>query len=194
MGAPREPSPRGGGPMTAASQPPEAKRAADIMIPLESYPHLPYWFTLRQAMAEMESSQLEWEGRKSLPRGVLVFDERYQLLGMVGRRDILRGLQPDFVAPTSHRQRQPFDFAPDANLGDLTLDRMAGALRERAERPVSEVMIPVKVTVEADDHLMKLVHEMTKNDLSFVPVLSAGRVAGVVRTVELFREIARLIL
>ena len=69
------------------------------MIPLEHYPHIPYWFTLRQAMAEMESSQLEFEGRKSLPRGLLVFDERYQLLGMVRRRDILWGLEPDFLAP-----------------------------------------------------------------------------------------------
>ena len=29
----------------------EPKRAIDVMIPLEDYPHIPYWFTLRQAMA-----------------------------------------------------------------------------------------------------------------------------------------------
>ncbi len=172
----------------------EAKRACDIMIRLEDYPHLPYWFTLRQAMAEMESSQLERDGRMSLPRGVLVFDERYQLLGMVRRRDILRGLQPEFIAHAFHHQKQPFDVAVDANLSELSFDRMAGGLRERAERPVSEVMLPVKVTVQADDHIIKVVHEMTQNNLSFIPVLQSGKVVGVVRTVELFHEIARLIL
>ncbi len=171
----------------------DTKRASDVMIPLENYPHIPYWFTLRQAMAEMESSQLEVEGRKSLPRGVLVFDERYQLLGMVRRRDILRGLEPDFLAPSVHQQ-ELYDVAVDTNLSELSFDRMATRLRERAERPVSDVMIPVRVTVQADDNFMKVVHEMTRNNLSFIPVLQGGRVVGVVRTVELFAEIARLIL
>ncbi len=171
----------------------ESKRAGDVMIPLEHYPHIPYWFTLRQAMAEMESSQLEFEGRKSLPRGVLVFDERYQLVGMVGRRDILRGLEPSFLAPSQH-QKQPYGVAVDANISELSFDRMTKGLRERAERPVSDVMIPVKVTVQADDHFVKVIHEMTTNDLSFIPVMHGGRVVGVVRTVELFAEIARLIL
>ncbi|HJW74443.1 MAG: hypothetical protein A2V77_05930 [Anaeromyxobacter sp. RBG_16_69_14] len=172
----------------------EAKRACDFMIPLENYPHLPYWFTLRQAMAEMESSQLERDGRMSLPRVVLVFDERYQLLGLVRRRDILRGLQPEFMGHAFQHQKRPFDVDVDANLTELSFDRMAGGLRERAELPVSEVMLPVKVTVQADDHIIKVVHEMTKNNLSFIPVLQGGKVVGVVRTVELFHEIASMIL
>jgi CBS-domain-containing membrane protein len=171
----------------------EVKRARDLMIALEDYPHIPYWFTLRQAMAEMESSQLEVEGRKSLPRGILVFDERYQLLGIAGRRDILRGLEPDFMAPGLH-EKELYGVAVDTNLSELSSDRMATRLRERAERPVSDVMIPVRVTVQADDPFLKIVHEMTRNDLSFLPVLQGGKVVGVVRTVELFAEVARLVL
>ena len=60
----------------------EMKRAGDIMIPLDEYPHLPYWFTLRQATVELEKSEVEIDGRKSLPRAVLIFDEKYQLMGM----------------------------------------------------------------------------------------------------------------
>ena len=26
------------------------KRVGDVMIPLDEYPHLPHWFTLRQAL------------------------------------------------------------------------------------------------------------------------------------------------
>ncbi len=68
------------------------------MIPLDEYPHIPYWFTIRQAMAEMEKTEVGIEDRKSLPRQVLVFNESYELLGMVRRRDILRGLEPEFLA------------------------------------------------------------------------------------------------
>jgi CBS-domain-containing membrane protein len=173
----------------------ESKRARDVMIPLEDYPHVPYWFTLRQAMALMESAvPLQRGGRASLPSVVLVFDERYQLLGMVRRRDILRGLEPDFIAHTFHHPKQPFDLAVDANLTEISLDRMVNDLRERAERPVSQVLQPVDVTVEADDHVVKVIHAMTQHGLGFVPVLQDGRVTGVVRTVELFHEIARLVL
>ena len=72
----------------------ENKHVADIMIPLDNYPHIPYWFTLRQAIVEMQNFQLEVEGKKSLPRVLLVFDEAYQLLGTARRRDIMRGLEP----------------------------------------------------------------------------------------------------
>ena len=30
---------------------PYPKTAKELMIPLEDYPHIPYWFNLRQAMA-----------------------------------------------------------------------------------------------------------------------------------------------
>ena len=78
----------------------EIRRAGDIMIPLDKYPHIPYWFTMRQALAEMEHTEFDIGGRKSLPRVVLVFDEEYNLLGIVRRRDILRGIEPDYLAKT----------------------------------------------------------------------------------------------
>ncbi len=171
-----------------------ATRVCDVMIPLEEYPHVPDGCTLREAMATLENSGLSRDGRRSLPRGVLVFDERSQLLGFVRRRDMLRGLEPEFMAQTFHHPKQPYDLAVDPNLTELSFDRIASAMRERAERPVREVMQPILATVEADDLIIKAVHEMTLKDLSFIPVLRAGKVIGVVRSVELFGEIARLVL
>ena len=75
----------------------EAKRAGEIMIPLDKYPHVSRTSTIRETIAIMETSQLESGGRKSLPRTVLVFDEAGQLVGTVRRRDILRGLEPGFL-------------------------------------------------------------------------------------------------
>ena len=164
------------------------KTAGEIMIPLDQYPHLPYWFTLRQAMAEMEQSEFDVGGRKSLPRVVLVFDEEYRLLGIVRRRDILRGLEPSFLADSST------PVAEDPNLTELSFDRLVEGIRERAERPVRDVMLPIKATADYDDHIMMLIYVMVANGLHLLPVLKDGGVIGVVRTVDVFHEIAQLLL
>jgi predicted transcriptional regulator len=172
-----------------------AKRAEEIMIPLDRYPHIPHWYTLRQAIAELRASQLEVQGRLSLPRAVLVFNKAYELLGIVRRRDILRGLEPRFLAGDSREyERRLFDVQVDPNLSDFSSDRMLREIRAQAERPVSDVMAPIGATVRHDDHLMKIVHEMLKHDLSLIPVLKDGRVVGVVRSVDLLNEVADIVL
>jgi CBS-domain-containing membrane protein len=173
----------------------EAKRAGEIMIPLDRYPHIPHWFTLRQAMAELRASEIEVEGRRSLPRAVLVFNKTYELLGIVRRRDILRGLEPGFLAgETADPRRRLFDIGIDPNLSELSSASMIDRAREQSERPVSAVMVPITVTLDVDDHLMKIVHAMVRNDLSLIPVLQAGRVVGVVRSVDVFQEISEIVL
>jgi len=173
----------------------ESKRAGDIMIPLDQYPHIPHWFTLRQAIAELRASQIDVQGRKSLPRAVLVFSKAYELLGIVRRRDILRGLEPSFLASDAlEYRRRLFGVEADPNLSELTSDKMTRAVREQAERPVSDVMVPITATVAYDDHLLKVIHEMIKTDLSMLPVMKEGRVVGVVRSVDVLSEIAASVL
>ena len=75
---------------------PDEKKVKDLMIPLEDYPHVPYWFTLRQAMAILREAALTFEGHFE-PLAVLVFDEKYQLMGILSLRDIIRGLEPRFL-------------------------------------------------------------------------------------------------
>lgn len=172
-----------------------ATTAGDIMIPLDQYPHIPYWFTLRQAIAEMEKSTLEIEGRQSLPRALLVFDEKYSLLGIVRRRDILSGLEPSFMHATPVPQRRKlFDVDIDPNLIDLLSDFGVQAIREHAKRPVSEVMSPIEGTAKVGDHMGKIIYTMLQKDLNLLPVLKEGSVVGVVRSVDVFREIAKLVL
>ena len=172
-----------------------SKNAGDIMIPLEKYPHIPYWFTLRQAVAELEKSTIEHQGRKSLPRALLVFDEKYQLLGIVRRRDLLRGLEPKFLRtmPMTHR-KQLFDVEVDPNLVDLSTGKIGKAIKEQAEMHVSEVMQPIAATVDVADHLAKIVYKMVSRDLNLMPVMKNGKVVGIVRSVDAFHEIAQLIM
>ena len=173
----------------------EMKRAGDIMIPLDEYPHLPYWFTLRQATVELEKSEVEIHGRKSLPRAVLIFDEKYQLMGMARRRDIMRGLEPEFLMSRPIESRKTlFDVKVDPNLSELSYDKLLQGMRRQAERPIGDVMRPIVATVDVEDHLVKIIYEMVDRGLSILPVLKDGKVVGVVRSVDAFHEIAEILL
>ena len=173
----------------------EIVRAGDIMIPLDSYPHVPHWFTLRQAMVEIEKTEFEINGRKSLPRIILIFDEKYQLMGMVRRRDILRGLEPKHLIskPLEYRKKL-FDVKVDPNLSELNYDKFIKEIKNQAERPVSDVMHPIMATVDFEDHIVKVIYEMVDNNLSLLPVLKDQRVVGAVRSVDVFHEVAKILL
>ncbi|MBD3257290.1 CBS domain-containing protein [candidate division GN15 bacterium] len=170
-------------------------RAEDVMIPLDQYPHIPYWFTLRQAMVEMERSELEINGRKSLPRMVLIFDEKYRLMGMARRRDILRGLEPEFLRdkPLQYRKKL-WEVETDPDLSELSYDKVLEDCRRLAEQPISEVMIPIQATVRHNDHIVRVTYEMNKHNLSLLPVMKDNAVVGVVRSVDIFHEFAKIIL
>lgn len=173
----------------------EARRAGEIMIPLDKYPHVSRTSTIRETIAVMEQSQLEVDGRKSLPRIVLVFDETSQLVGTVRRRDILRGLEPEFLSskPMEYRKKL-FEVKVDPNLAELTYDKVLDGLPKRADRRVSDVMLPIISTVDYGDHIMKVIYEMVGKNLSLLPVLNEGKVVGVVRSVDVLHEVAQIVL
>ncbi|MEE9418419.1 MAG: hypothetical protein V3W43_03010, partial [Desulfatiglandaceae bacterium] len=67
------------------------KKVKDLVIPLSEYPHMPYWATLREAIAQLNVAF------ETGHHTVLVFDEAYKLVGMLLQKDILRGLEPKFA-------------------------------------------------------------------------------------------------
>ncbi|MCP4570388.1 MAG: CBS domain-containing protein [FCB group bacterium] len=173
-----------------------SKRAGEIMIPVEKYPHIPHWFTIRQAVAELSKATIEVGGRISLPRALLVFDKDYHVvLGIVRRRDILRGLEPRFMKTTSASDgKSLFDIEIDPDLAELSSGKIGQAMLDQAEVLVSEIMQPVAESVSHDDHLAKVIYIMVSRDINLLPVLEEGKVIGVVRSVDVFEEIAEMIL
>jgi len=165
---------------------PYEKKVKDLMIPLEDYPHIPYWFTLRQAMAIVREAAVKFEGSFE-PRAVLVFDEKYQLLGILTLRDIIRGLEPRFLKETNLIKADP-------SLTVLMGDLFGPGMKEQSQKPVSEVMSPIKVTVNGDDPIVKALFLMLKENVGLMPVMMDSKVAGMIRLSDLFTEISKLVL
>jgi len=172
----------------------DTKTARDLMIPIEKYPHVCETCTLRQAVIEIENASLSVKGRKSLPRVLLVLDDNQQLVGVVRRRDILRGLEPRFLqnVPSSY-QKKLFDMEVDPNLVEISFGQDEKMFKERAEKPVSKVMLPIVAAVNPDDHLAKIIYLMVSKNLALLPVIDNNKVIGVVRSVGVFQEVAKLL-
>jgi CBS domain-containing protein len=170
------------------------KRIREIMIPVAQYPSVRDNATLRDAIAVIVGAELEVDLKKSLPRVILVFDGIDVLVGYIRRRDIMRGLEPSFLVsqPLEYRQKL-FDVSVDPNLSELTYDRVVKGVQAQADRPVSDVMRPLEATIDADDHVMKAIYEMVSLNVSLIPVLDEGHLVGVVRSVDVFRELAELL-
>lgn len=166
------------------------RTARDVMVPLDDYPHAFDTQTLREAVKLLETREIQFGGQVSMPRILLVFDANNQLLGVARRRDILRGLEPDFHGEleTSHPEAH-IKTEIDPNLSDLAGDDIAKRLEHRLEKPLGEVVRELRGRVDADDSLMKVVRELVGEDSHIAAVLDDGDVIGVVRTLDVLRAI-----
>lgn len=168
------------------------KAVKDIMVDVFEFPHIPYWFTLRQAMGIVKKSLLSGD-KCHHPMAILVFDEKYNLVGTLSLKDILRGLEPKFLRPTAKAQVHEEDESGLSSVvWDSLFDKDAAKL---AERPVSESMVPAKHFVSPDDPITKAAYLMARQNLILIPVLEdKKKFVGLVRMVEAFDELSEVIL
>ena len=169
----------------------DSKVAKDVMIAIFEYPHVPYWFSISQAIRVIK---LSFIGTKKYhdPVAILVFDEKYNLMGTMTLKDILKGLEPRFLKPSTKAQVPEEDESGLSLIWDTLFDRES---KELAEKPVSEIMVPAKYFVEPNDPITKAAYLMLHHDLILLPVLEGKKkFVGLVRMIEIFDEISSAIL
>ncbi len=167
------------------------KTVKDLMVDVFEFPHIPYWFSIRQAMGIIKKSVLE-SAKCVRPIVVLVFDEKYNLVGTLTHINILKGLEPKFLRPSVKAQVTEDNEVGLSIIWDSLFDKESKKL---SERPVSEVMISAKFFVGTDDPITKAAYLMLHNDLILLPVLeNKKKLVGVVRMIEVFDELTDAIL
>jgi signal-transduction protein with cAMP-binding, CBS, and nucleotidyltransferase domain len=75
-------------------------------------------------------------------------------------------------------------------MGDL----FGPGLKEQSQKPVSEVMSPIKVSVEGTAPIAKALFLMIKENVGLMPVVQDNKVAGMIRLSDLFNEVSQLVL
>ena len=121
------------------------------------------------------------------PPTLLVFDEKYQLMGSLTMEDLIRGVEKKFVR-SNHFMSKEWD-TPVFFEGLFT-----EGVKTEARKPVSEIMSPVTETVGPDESIIKAIYIMMEHNLQLLPVIDQGTVQGVIRLNEIFNEIATLVM
>lgn len=167
--------------------------ARELMVPLESYPHVNEDCSLLEALTTMTAGNIRMRGETSLPRILLVFDLEETLFGMLRRRDILRGLSPRwFFGAETHHPEDFFETDIDQNISDVLSDKVVSRFRERAKLPITEYIQGISGVVEHDASLIRLVTIMVEKGYHMLPVLQEEQVIGVVRSVEVLWAVNQL--
>ena len=161
------------------------------MIGIFDYPHVPYWFSIGQTIRIVKVSFFDTKKHPD-PLAILVFDEKYNLMGTLSLKDILKGLEPRFMQPSTIAQGIEEDESSLSLVWDALFNKES---KDLAERPVSEIMVPSRYFIEPDDPVTKAAYLMVHHDLSLLPVLeNKKKLVGLVRMIEIFEEISKVIL
>ncbi len=167
------------------------KRVKDIAVGVFDFPHVPYWFSISQVIKIIKVSFLDTRKYPD-PLALLVFDEKYNLMGTLTLADILRGLEPRFLQPAEKARGAEEDQSELSLLWDTLFTRETKTL---AEKPVSEIMVPARFFVEPDDPIAKATYLMVRHNLSLLPVLeNKKKLVGLVRMLEVFEEASNIVL
>lgn len=169
---------------------PLSRSIREIYVPLAEYPHVGAGASLRDAFAALREGLSA--GRRY--RHVLVLNERRELTGILGMRDILRGLMPDYLRSQalSHHAQGPVPDFPSLTL--IWAETFSAQCKEAARRPVREFMGLVPARVSIDDPITKAAYLMVIHDISMLPVTEGAELAGVVRMIDVFNQAAHAVL
>jgi len=170
----------------------DSKTVKELMIDVFEYPHMPYWFTIRQAVGIMKRTVIDVQ-KCIHPQLILVFDEKYNLIGTLSIRDILRGLVPGLLAPMPAEDAKVIPDEKDA-LADVEARLYGADTKKLLEKPISEIMQPIRVSVSLEDSVAKAAFLMERRNIQVLPILENNKkLVGIVRMIEVFREVSSII-
>ncbi len=170
-----------------------ARKVKELMVKITDYPHIPYWLSVRDAVAMIHSVYDEKGGlgERSM---ILVFDEQYQLLGVLTLKNLLTGVEPNFLRKDEQSPYQGLTHADYASLAALVEGTFSEKCKEESKKPVSEVMIPIRATLDVNDSVSKAAFVMLQADINLVPVMDGQLIAGVLRMSDVFNELTKIVL
>ena len=122
--------------------------------------HIPYWFTVKQSIGIIKNAFYSME--------ILVFEEKYNLVGTLSLNDILKALEPRFMKATTKAQGLQEE---EVDLSVIWDKRIEEESSELSQQTVGDYMTPVKFFVAPDDPVTKAAYLMIHHGLQLLPVL-----------------------
>jgi CBS domain-containing protein len=168
---------------------PLSQMIRDIMVPLAEYPNLRDTATLKDAFTVLREAFTT--GKRY--RHILVLNNKGQLAGILGMRDILHGLFPEYLRAQEHSRHEGAvpDFPALTLIWAETCQTQCPAA---AENPIKGFMASIPGKVGIDDPITKAAYLLVVHDTSMLPVVDGERLVGVVRMIDVFNEASKVVL
>ncbi len=164
----------------------------DIMIPIKDYSTVSPDATLRQAVATLRGSYCELDTETCTEAGhrtVLVVDGGGKLEGILDFATILKTLIPEVAGGLTQRLMSAgvsaaFAEADASDLDEANLGFRA-RIRKNAQVKVTDIMLKIRGTIQADAGLMDALKQVFKNKITKLPVYEGKTLVGVLRDADL---------
>ncbi|MCJ7616213.1 MAG: CBS domain-containing protein [Desulfobacterales bacterium] len=160
------------------------RKVRDLMIPLEDYDSISSNKSVRDAFEVMD---------KTGHHAILVLDENNEPIGQLSHRDVLMALEPKYT-PTG---RGDSWLTPESfkNYPVFYYDgEFSGQCKAQLKKTVKEVMSLFPVTIDEGASLAEAVHAMVTQNIGRMPVVSGDKVLGMIRLIEIFDEMKKVVL
>ncbi len=159
-------------------QPPLKEKAiAQLMVPEDLYHRIYTDQTLREAVSELQVAQRRQMSGGDQDRGrrvLLVFDRQEHFVGLLRAEDIVRALIPQWL---------------DTPYSSFFTGMFLAQAKVVGELPIGQ-FVRAPIAVGADAPLMEAAYLLVSRHLSHVAVMRDGKLVGMLRPEDLYKEIA----
>ena len=174
-------------------------KASDVMLRLEQYPNCRGNCTSREAMVALSASAIKLEdGHIMIPRYLLIRDADDNLVGVVSRRELLKGLVPhlkeDRESAAHIRALVPCGGSTPSEMFIRWTSLFSKAALAASRESIQSVMVPIRGTVQTNDSLSTVITTMLCHGIDLVAVLDKTRVVGVVLMTNIFDVVAQFVM
>ncbi|MGQ9824048.1 MAG: CBS domain-containing protein [Desulfotomaculales bacterium] len=157
------------------------KTVREIMVPLETYPRIPENSDIREAVkalrAFFQNSGREWQGFHLL----VVCNGEGKPVGLLTMRCLLMAVGMRALARDAWLKAETWSW--------YYLNR----LNEEGKLKVREVMRPIgSIAIDAGESVSKAASLFAAYGVNSLPVSEKGKIVGILRTIDVFREINNL--
>ena len=176
-----------------------SKTVKEVMLPLSEYAVVDEDATILDALVALEKSQDRLPSGRQPHRGVLIRNDRGEIVGKLQHFAFLRAFLPE------RKPLAEMDFLERAGVSDellassmQTLDFLTGDQVDLCERArsvlVRDVCTPPTQGVTEDTSLADAAHAFLVHQTLSILVRRAGVTVGILRLSDLFDELARQIM
>ena len=186
----------------------KATKVADLMIPTEKYPSVSHNAMLREALVILSESEKVCSVGKSWPRGVLVLNDKGQVVGKVSYWDILKALEPKYKSLGDAKVLCQCGWSASfiksmVQNYDLLTKPLSDACAIASKIQVRHVMTTLcekellrheQELVDYNGSLDEVIHLLVIGNLMALYVRKGKHIVGVVRLSDVFHKISKTII